>query len=101
MLFSGKSSKEGVRRRRGTSSGVYDITNTILGIFVVLFTLLVFVEREKYEKFFVAVFFFAAAMNVCMGVKYLKRNEIIKTIALMLSGVFLLGMTVVSFLAFW
>lgn len=102
MLFLGKNtSKDSSRRRRINSSGGYDIINTILGILVVISTIFIFIDREKYEKFFVAVFLFAAAMNICMGLKYFKRNEILKMVALMLAGIFLIGMTVITFLAFW
>ena len=101
MLFGKKDAKEGVRRRRANSSGAYDIIDTILGVLVVIFTVFIFIDKEKYEKFFVAVFFFAAAMNFCMGLKYMKRSEPVKTVALMLAAVFLICMTVVTFLAFW
>lgn len=101
MLFGKKDTKEGVRRRRANSSGVYDIIDTILGVLVVLFTVFILIDKEKYEKFFVAVFFFAATMNFCMGLKFFKRSDLPKVVALMLATLFLLGMTVVTFLAFW
>ena len=102
MLFLNKkgAGPEG-RRRSINKSGVYDTINFILGLCTIISTFVIFIDRVKYQKFFTAVFLFAAAMNICMGIKYFKRNEILKTLALMVAGLFLLGMTVLTFFAFW
>lgn len=100
-LSGSKGAKSESRRRNANKSGIYDTINVILGLCVIMSTIIIFIDSDKYEKFFTAVFIFAASMNICMGIKYFKRNEILKTIALMIAGVFLIGMTVLTVFAFW
>ncbi len=102
MLFSKKKSKKDEGRRRSVNkSGVYDVINFILGLCIIISTFVIFTDRVKYEKVFTAVFLFAAAMNICMGVKYFKRDEKLKAIVLTLAGIFLVAMTVLTLFAFW
>lgn len=101
MFLRRKGRKDEGRRRSVNRSGVYDVTNFILGLLVILLTFVLFIDSNRYEKLFTAVFLLAAAMNICMGIKYWKRNEIIRTMGLMGAGAFLIGMTVVTLFTFW
>ncbi len=103
MLFSeGRSVKRDRRIRNGNSTGiVLDTINFILGIGVILSAFVVFIDHEKNQRFFTVVFILSALMNICMGYKYFKRHEVIKTAALMIAGVLLIVMSVITFMAFW
>jgi hypothetical protein len=102
MAFLSKDNIKAERRRRGiNSSGVYDTINFILGIVIIILALFIFIDRIKYERMFAAVFIFAAAMNMCMGIKYYHRRELAKTISLGIASVFFVAMTVISFMALW
>lgn len=93
-----------VDRRRSNllaTSGFYDMNNFILGIGIIVFSILIFVDHNKYAKLFALVFLLAGMLNFVMGVKYFKRSEIAKTIALFIASVFLIVMTVISFIALW
>ena len=89
------------RRRRLNSSGIYDMINFILGISIIITALLLFVDRVKYEKLFTVVFLFAAALNMCMGIKYYHRHEIAKIVALGIASIFFIIMMIISFVALW
>lgn len=102
MLFSKKKGRKDEGRRRSVNkSGVYDVINAIMGLCIILSTFVIFIDRVKYEKMFTAVFLFASTMNTCMGIKYLKRQERLKAIVLILAGIFLMAVTVLTFFAFW
>lgn len=103
MSFSGKKHTKTERRiRNGNSIGnVLDIVNLILGILVILFTFIIIINLKKNDKMFAPAFLSASLMNICMGIKYYKRHEIIKFISLIIAGIFLMIMTVISFMAFW
>lgn len=103
MSFSGKKSVRTERRiRNGNSLGnILDIINFILGAMVIIFTFVIFLNYKKYDNLFAVVFLLAALMNICMGIKYFKRHEMIKFAALLIAGIFLMSMTIISFMAFW
>lgn len=103
MSFSSKNRSRNERRVRNVNStgNVLDILNLILGILVIIFTLIIVINFKKNEKMFVPAFLSASLMNIFMGIKYYKRNEIIKPITLFIAGIFLMIMTVISFMAFW
>lgn len=103
MSFSGKKSLRTERKiRNGNSIGsIIDIVNFVLGILVIICTFVIFLNYKKYNNLFAIAFLLSASMNICMGIKYFKRHEIIKFISLILAGIFLIIMTVISFMAFW
>lgn len=103
MSFSSKKRSRNERRVRNVNSvgNALDIINLILGILVIIFTFIIVINLKKNEKMFAPAFLSASLMNICMGIKYYKRHEIIKPIALMIAGIFLMVMTVISFMAFW
>lgn len=102
MAFLSKNDIRAERRRRGlNSSGVYDMINFILGICIIITAIFLFADRMKYEKLFTVVFLFAAALNMCMGIKYFHRHEIAKTAALGIAGIFFIIMMIISFMALW
>lgn len=103
MSFSNKKRLRNERRVRNVNSfgNFLDIINLILGILVIIFTIIIMVNYKKNENMFAPAFLSASLMNICMGIKYYKRNEIIKPIALLIAGIFLMVMTVISFMAFW
>lgn len=103
MSFSNRKSTRNERRVRNINpvGNVLDIINLILGIMVIIFLFIIVINFKKNEKMFAPAFLSASIMNICMGIKYYKRHEIIKMIALMIAGIFLMVMTVISFMAFW
>ena len=103
MSFSSKKRMKTDRRIRNANSvgNLLDIINLILGVLVIIFTFIIMINFKKNENMFAFAFLSAALMNICMGIKYYKRHEIIKFIALMLAGIFMIVMTVISFKAFW
>lgn len=102
MAFLKRENMRMERRRRGIhSSGIYDTINFVLGIVIILTALFIFIDRAKYEKLFTVVFLLAAAMNMCMGIKYYHRKELAKIIALVLASIFFIGMMIISFVALW
>ncbi len=94
-------SKSDRRRRSLNSSGIYDTINIILGLGVIITAVVIFIDKVKYDKVFTIVFLLAAIMNICMGIKYYHRREIVKMIALFCAGIFLLIMMIISFIALW
>ena len=102
MSFRGKEySKNNRRRRNLNSSGLYDMINIILGIGIIITSIVIFIDHVKYDKVFTVVFLLAAIMNLCMGIKYYHRREIAKMIALFIASIFLIIMTIISFIALW
>ena len=102
MAFSNNRSVRVDRRKRNlNASGVYDTINFILGIGVIVSSIVIFIDYNKYDKVFMIAFLLASLMNFCMGMKYFKRSEMVKAIALFLAGIFLMAMTVLSFLVLW
>lgn len=102
MSFLDKDSIRLERRRRGlNSSGIYDMLNFILGICIILTAIFIFIDRVKYEKLFTVVFLFATALNMCMGIKYYHRHEIVKVAALVCASIFFILMMIISFMALW
>lgn len=99
MAFLNKENLKVEKRRRNiNSSGIYDTVNVILGIAILIVAAIIFIDKEKYDKLFAVEFMLVAAMNICMGIKYLKRQEIVKTIALFLAGAFFAVIMVISFM---
>lgn len=103
MSFSEKRSIKTERRKRNLNAtgGFYDTINFILGIGVIASALVIFIDHVKYDKFFTVVFLLSSLMNFCMGFKYFKRHEMLKMIALMIAGVFLMAMMVITLIALW
>lgn len=103
MSFSNNRSIKKERRKRkfNETGGFYDTINFILGIGVIVSALVIFIDHEKYDKFFTLVFLLSSLMNICMGIKYFKRHEMLKMTALMIAGIFLMVMMVITLLALW
>lgn len=93
--------KERRKKNINATGGFYDTINFILGIGVIVSAFIIFIDHIKYEKIYTIVFLMASIMNFCMGIKYFKRSEMLKTAALMIAGVFLMAMAVITFTAFW
>lgn len=91
------------RRRRSlnTSSILYDIINGILGVGVIICTFFILINVSKYEKLFPIAFLLAGTMNFIMGIKYVKRHEVIRTIALFLATVVLYVVGGVTLVGLW
>lgn len=103
MSFLDNRSMKRDRRKRNINAagGLYDTINFILGIGVIVSAFVIFIDHEKYDEFFTAVFLLSSLMNFCMGIKYFKRHEMLKMTILLIAGVFLLGMTILTLLALW
>lgn len=102
MAFLNKENRKIEKRRRNlNSSGLYDTVNVFLGIAILIVAIFIFIDKEKYDKMFAVEFFMVSAMNICMGIKYFKRQEITKTIALFAAGIFFAIIMVISFIALW
>lgn len=91
------------RRRRlaNTRTIMYDALNTILGIGIILCAFLLFVDQDKYEVLFPAVFVMAGAMDLVLGIKTIKRNEYVRGIALYVAAGLMLIMSLISSIALW
>lgn len=103
MSFSNNRSMKTERRKRNINAtgGFYDTINFILGIGVIVSAFVIFIDHEKYNKLFTIVFLLSSLMNFCMGIKYFKRHEMLKTAALMIAGIFLMVMMAVTLIALW
>lgn len=103
MSFSNDRGMKAERRKRNINAagGLYDTINFILGIGVIVGAFVIFIDHEKYNKLFMIVFLLSSLMNFCMGMKYFKRHEMLKTAALMIAGIFLMVMMVITLIAFW
>ena len=91
------------RRRRAlnTSAILYDVMNAILGLAVIVCTFFIVMNVSKHEKLFPIAFLLAGTMNLVMGMKYVKRHEVVRTIALFLATVILYVFSGVTFVALW
>ncbi len=99
-MFSSRN--KGTRRvRRVNDSGVYDWISIVCGIVVILTAVVLFIDREKYEKGFTIVFLFSAVMNICMGIKYHKRSDLFRTITCFAAGIAIGVLAVISIPALW
>ena len=91
------------RRRRSlnTSSLLYDAINALLGIGVIVCTFFILMNVSKHEKLFPIAFLLAGTMNLVMGIKYLKRHEMIRTIALFLATLVLYAVGGITLIGLW
>lgn len=91
------------RRRRSlnTSAILYDIINAVLGFAVIVCTFFIVMNVFKYEKLFPVAFILAGTMNLIMGIKYVKRHEVIRTIALFVATGILYVFGGVTLVALW
>ena len=85
----------------GTIINVLDIVNIIIAMLIVVCTVFLFVDLKENEKLFTVVFLLATVMNVDMVVKYYKRVDIPRTVALSLFALLLLVLSVLSFVTLW
>ena len=88
-------------RRYGTIANVLDIVNIIIAMLIVVCTVFLFVDLKENEKLFTVVFLLATVTNVDMAVKYYKRVDIPRTVALSLFALLLLVLSVLSFVTLW
>ncbi len=99
-MFSNKN--RGTRRsRRLNDSGVYDWISILCGVFIILTAVVLFIDREKYEKGFTIVFLFSAIMNITMGIKYHKRSDLLRTITCFAAGIAIGVLGIISVPALW
>ncbi len=99
MSFLNKENRKIERKRRSlNSSGFYEIFSVITGVLIIILTIIILIDKEKYAKLFSVTFLLAAAMNICMGVKYYKRQEFVRVFALIFAGLFFIVMSVISFM---
>lgn len=78
---------------------IVDIVNMVLGVFIIVCTVFLFVDISHNQKLFFVIFLLSAIMNICMGVKYYKRYDAPRTIALAAFAIILLVLAVVSFIS--
>lgn len=88
-------------RKSGTITNIIDIVNIVIGIFIVICAVFLFVDLKANEKLFTVVFFLATVMNMDMAFKYYKRADVPRTIALVVFALLLLALSVVSLLTLW
>ncbi|MBQ6815350.1 MAG: hypothetical protein IJP13_07430 [Lachnospiraceae bacterium] len=67
---------------------VVDIINIIFSVLIFACALILFMNREENMLLFPAIFFCAAVINLAMGIKYYKRDEMGRFISLMVGFVF-------------
>lgn len=99
MAVRHESLSKNIRRRKVSSSGIYDVINVILGVLIILVGILLFISREKFQQMFAVEFILAMGMNICLGIKRLARREVLKSVALFIAAAFFLLMTVISIAA--
>lgn len=80
---------------------IVDIFNMILGVIIIVCTVFLCVDISSHQKLFSVIFLLSAIMNICMGIKYYKRYDAPRTIALVLFGLILLVLAGVSFVSIW
>ena len=78
---------------------IVDIVNMVLGVIIIVCTVFLFVDITHNQKLFFVIFLLSAIMNICMGVKYYKRYDAPRTIALAAFAIILLVLAVVSFIS--
>lgn len=81
--------------------GIVDIINTLLAGAIIICTVFLFVDIGKNEKLFFVIFLLSAILNICMAIKYFKRYDAPRTIALAAFAVILLILAAVSFISLW
>lgn len=101
FLNNGMSSINRRKKSLLLTSGFYDLINFILGSLVIVLSIVIFVDHTKYARLFAIVFLLAGVLNFVMGFKYYKRVEWAKTIALFIATIFLVVMSIISFIALW
>lgn len=91
------------RRRRTPNNNylLYDISNIVLGISIIISSIVLFIDIKSNERLFAIVFTLSGTMNLVMGIKYFARREIGKTIGLFLASVVLYIIAAISFIALW
>lgn len=79
---------------------IVDIVNMVLGVIIIVCTVFLFVDISHHQKLFFIIFLLSAIMNICMGVKYYKRYDAPRTIALAAFALILLVLAGVSFMSY-
>lgn len=78
---------------------IVDIVNMVLGVVIIVCTVFLFVDIAHHQKLFFIIFLLSAIMNICMAVKYYKRYDAPRTIALAAFAIILMVLAVVSFIS--
>lgn len=78
---------------------IVDIVNMVLAAIIIVCTVFLFVDITHNQKLFFLIFLLSAIMNICMAIKYYKRYDAPRTIALSAFAVILLVLAVVSFVS--
>lgn len=91
-----------VTRRNGSSFiTVVDILNMIFGLIIIVCAVFLVVDMNEYAKLFLIVFVAGAAMNINMAVKYFKRNDLVRMLALSIFALLLICLAIFSLVTIW
>lgn len=89
-------------RRNGNGlTNIVDIANIILGIFITICAVFLLIDIKTYSKLFLIVFILGAVLNINMSVKYYKRNDMVRMLALSIFALILIILAVFSLLTVW
>lgn len=77
---------------------VIDVTNIILSVIVLTSAVFVAIDREKNMLLFPVIFLSTGLINLALAIKYYKRNEMVRFIALVLACIVFIVFGVLSFL---
>lgn len=80
---------------------IIDVANIVIGIVIVICTVFLFVDVTSNNKLFTVIFLLGMIMNICMAVKYYKRYDIPRVVAMCLFSVILLVLVVISIISIW
>ena len=78
-----------------------DIANIIISVILVALTVFLLVDISGHENLFTIIFLLGMILNVTMTVKYYKRSDVPRVIALIVFALILLALSVISFVSIW
>ena len=76
---------------------VVDITNIMLSVVVLTCAVFVAIDREKNILLFPVIFLCTGLINLALAIKYYKRREMIRFIALVLATLAFIGFGIFTF----
>ena len=77
---------------------VIDVTNIILSVIVLTSAVFVAIDREKNILLFPVIFLCTGLINLALAIKYHKRNEMMRVIALVLACIIFIVFGILSLL---
>lgn len=77
---------------------VIDVTNIILSVIVLTSAVFVAIDREKNILLFPVIFLCTGLINLALAIKYHKRNEMMRFIALVLACIIFIVFGILSIL---